>query len=44
MSEQQKDYTPPQIRELGTVTDLTETGKTNPGGDGKIGSAPSQGG
>jgi hypothetical protein len=38
-----KDYTTPEIRSLGTVTDLTQTGQTNPGDDGKSGSRPSQG-
>jgi hypothetical protein len=38
-----KDYTTPELRTWGTVTDLTQTGKTNPGADGKSGSRPSQG-
>jgi hypothetical protein len=39
-----KDYRTPEIQDWGTVTDVTETGLTNPGGDGKSGSRPSQGG
>jgi hypothetical protein len=39
-----KDYTTPEIQDWGTVTDVTETGLTNPGGDGKSGSRPSHGG
>jgi hypothetical protein len=38
-----KAYSAPQVRELGKVTDLTQTGLTNPGADGKSGSRPSQG-
>jgi hypothetical protein len=38
-----KDYKEPEIRDLGTVTDLTKTGLTNPGGDAKGGSQPSNG-
>jgi hypothetical protein len=36
-------YETPKLVELGTVADLTQTGKTNPGSDGKGGSAASQG-
>lgn len=43
MNEQPKDYKAPQIRDLGTVTDLTQTGLTRPGDDAKSGSQPSQG-
>lgn len=38
-----KEYTTPDLVEHGSVTDLTQTGLTNPGDDGKSGSAPSQG-
>jgi hypothetical protein len=40
---EKKDYRTPEIRDWGTVTDVTQTGRTNPGGDGKTGSRPSQG-
>jgi hypothetical protein len=40
---EKKDYTQPELRTWGTVTDLTKTGLTNPGADGKSGSRPSQG-
>lgn len=43
MREQKKDYNAPEIRELGSVTDLTQTGNTQAGGDGKTGSKGSQG-
>jgi hypothetical protein len=36
-------YEAPELEEFGTVTDLTETGQTKPGSDGKGGSAASQG-
>lgn len=39
-----KSYTPPKLRRWGTVADLTQTGKTTPGADGKGGSSASQGG
>lgn len=38
-----KEYTTPDLVEHGSVADLTQTGNTNPGGDGKEGSVPSQG-
>ena len=38
-----KEYKAPEIRDLGTVTELTQTGKTMPGEDGKSGSAASKG-
>ncbi len=38
-----KKYKPPTISDWGTIADLTETGATNPGPDGKEGSAASQG-
>ncbi len=38
-----KKYTKPELTDLGSVTDVTQTGLTNPGGDGKQGSSPSQG-
>ena len=40
---EKKGYTPPTLKTWGTVRDLTQTGKTNPGGDGKSGSAASKG-
>lgn len=43
MTEQQKDYKAPEIRDLGSVTELTQTGLTRPGDDTKSGSRPSQG-
>jgi hypothetical protein len=42
--ENKKPYTSPELKKWGTVADLTQTGMTNPGGDGKGGSASSQGG
>jgi hypothetical protein len=39
----EKDYTAPELEDFGTVADLTETGRTNPGNDGKSGSAASSG-
>lgn len=39
-----KDYKEPEIRDLGTVTDLTQTGLTQGGGDAKSGSKASEGG
>lgn len=44
MREQKKDYNAPEIRDLGSVTDLTQTGNTHPGTDGKGGSSTSNGG
>lgn len=41
MEEQKKDYAAPQLRDLGAVTDLTQTGNTNPGADAKGGSSAS---
>jgi len=38
-----KPYSEPSLSEWGTVTQLTQTGLTNPGADGKSGSRPSQG-
>lgn len=38
-----KNYAAPEFEEYGTVTDLTETGQTNPGGDAKNGSVGSPG-
>ena len=38
-----ESYSTPSLREWGTVTDLTQTGLTNPGADGKSGSRPSNG-
>lgn len=39
-----KTYSTPSLREWGSVTELTQTGQTNPGGDGKDGSSSSMGG
>ena len=36
-------YTSPRIEDFGTVTELTLTGLTNPGEDGKTGSVDSPG-
>jgi hypothetical protein len=33
-----KPYSAPKIRDWGTVTKLTQTGQTHPGGDAKMGS------
>ncbi len=33
-----KAYTSPELREWGTIKDLTQTGKTREGGDAKTGS------
>lgn len=38
-----KTYTSPELKKWGKVSDLTKTGGTNPGGDGKSGSRPSNG-
>ncbi|HUP01092.1 MAG TPA: hypothetical protein VM737_06180 [Gemmatimonadota bacterium] len=38
-----KTYQTPEIKEWGSVTDLTATGLTRPGDDDKGGSAASQG-
>lgn len=38
-----KPYSTPSLNEWGTVTELTQTGLTNPGDDGKAGSRPSSG-
>ena len=39
-----KSYTSPELKKWGTVTTLTQTGKTREGGDTKTGSRLSQGG
>jgi hypothetical protein len=36
-------YRRPQLKNWGTVVQLTQTGLTHPGGDGKVGSATSEG-
>ena len=38
-----KAYTSPSLKKWGKVAELTQTGLTNPGADGKQGSRPSQG-
>lgn len=38
-----KAYTAPRLKTWGKVSQLTQTGLTNPGGDAKSGSRPSQG-
>jgi hypothetical protein len=38
-----KEYRKPSIEDFGAVTELTATGLTNPGGDGKSGSVNSNG-
>lgn len=40
---EKKVYKKPEIKVWGSVKDLTKTGLTHPGGDGKIGSVPSMG-
>ena len=42
--DRKKEYKKPEFTELGSVIDVTQTGLTNPGDDGKAGSRPSQGG
>jgi len=39
-----KEYTAPELKTWGTVADLTQTGRTNPGPDAKGGSSASKGG
>ena len=41
---EKKAYTPPKLNKWGTVADLTKTGQTMPGADGKGGSSASSGG
>lgn len=41
--ESKKAYTSPELKKWGTVANLTQTGKTNEGGDSKTGSVASQG-
>ena len=41
--DRKKEYKRPEFTELGSVIDVTQTGLTNPGPDGKSGSAASQG-
>jgi hypothetical protein len=43
MKTDKKVYASPSLKKWGKVADLTQTGQTNPGGDGKQGSAASQG-
>lgn len=43
VNETKKSYASPQLVTWGSVEDLTQTGLTNPGGDQKGGSAPSNG-
>jgi hypothetical protein len=38
-----KAYTSPSLKKWGKVAELTQTGLTNPGDDGKAGSRPSSG-
>jgi hypothetical protein len=38
-----KAYTAPSLKKWGKVAELTQTGLTQPGADGKQGSSPSQG-
>jgi hypothetical protein len=40
---EKRDYETPVIRDWGTVTQLTQTGRTNLGADAKMGSAGSSG-
>lgn len=41
--EEKKVYKTPEFSGFGSVTDVTQTGLTNPGDDGKAGSRPSSG-
>ena len=41
--ETKKPYTSPELKQWGTVVDLTQTGLTRPGDDFKQGSTASQG-
>jgi hypothetical protein len=38
-----QEYTTPEIRDWGTVSQLTQTGLTQPGADAKLGSSASSG-
>ena len=42
--EAKKAYSAPELKDFGSVTQLTQTGLTNPGQDAKSGSRLSQGG
>lgn len=42
--ENKKEYRTPELQDWGHVSELTQTGLTKPGQDGKQGSAASQGG
>ena len=42
-SVEKKAYASPKLKTWGKVRDLTQTGLTNPGADGKSGSSASQG-
>ena len=39
-----REYTPPELEEFGTVTDLTQVGQSNPGDDTLPGKAQGQDG
>lgn len=41
--DQKKTYEEPTLTRWGSLTELTQTGETNPGGDAKFGSRPSSG-
>ncbi len=43
MNKDRKPYAAPTLKNWGKVAELTQTGQTNPGGDGKSGSRPSNG-
>ena len=43
MSKEKKTYRKPNLKKWGAVADLTKTGQTMPGGDGKTGSVLSEG-
>lgn len=42
-SDEKRAYNEPTVTDFGSVTELTQTGRTNPGGDAKSGSARSRG-
>jgi hypothetical protein len=43
MKQDNKAYASPSLKKWGKVADLTQTGRTQPGADGKAGSRPSEG-
>ncbi len=43
MKKDRRQYVSPSLKKWGKVAELTQTGLTNPGDDGKSGSRPSSG-